>query len=47
MLVLIQQLFISREIRKRYLAIVCGYTNDFGIIDYPLINERGEGAGSE
>lgn len=39
---MIQQQFASREIKKSYQAIVRGYTNDKGIINYPLINEKGK-----
>ncbi|NCA85102.1 MAG: pseudouridylate synthase [Clostridia bacterium] len=36
-----QQLFAERQIHKKYLAIVRGYTADQGTIDYPLVDERG------
>jgi tRNA pseudouridine65 synthase len=42
MLGMIQQLFVSRQIRKSYLAIVRGYTDDTGIIESPLTNEKGK-----
>jgi tRNA pseudouridine65 synthase len=38
---LIQMKFADGQITKRYLAIVRGYTNDKGIIDYPLKKEDG------
>jgi len=34
-----QSLFRKGEVSKRYKAIVRGYTDDDGIIDYPLVNE--------
>ncbi len=37
----IQSLFMNREVQKTYLAIVRGYTDDYGIIDYPLRKENG------
>lgn len=30
------QLFLDRRVRKRYLAVVRGYTAEEGVIDYPL-----------
>ena len=39
---LVQQLFRENLIKKKYLAIVRGYTEDSGIIDYPLINDKGK-----
>lgn len=33
------EVFISKEIDKQYLAIVRGYTDETGIIDYPLKEE--------
>lgn len=33
---LMQQKFAESKVQKKYLAIVRGYTNDKGIIDYPL-----------
>lgn len=39
---LIQQLFRENLIKKKYWAIVRGYTEDSGIIDYPLINDKGK-----
>jgi len=38
---LIQQKFATGEIHKTYLAIVRGYTEDEGTIDYPLRKENG------
>ena len=37
----LQKLFASGKINKTYLAIVRGYTNDTGTIDYPLKRENG------
>ena len=39
---LMQQQFAQKLIKKKYLAIVRGYTDDSGIIDYPLTNEKGK-----
>jgi len=33
-------LFHDRKVTKKYTAIVRGYTEDNGIIDYPLMNEK-------
>ncbi|TYR37364.1 pseudouridylate synthase [Sphingobacterium phlebotomi] len=38
---LIQQLFADRDVTKIYWAIVRGYTDDDGKIDYPLRKENG------
>ena len=38
---LLQQLFMDRQVEKSYLAIVRGYTEDQGSIDYPLRKENG------
>lgn len=38
---LTQQLFASKSIAKTYWAIVRGYTDDAGTIDYPLRKENG------
>lgn len=38
----IQKLFRENQVKKRYQAIVRGYTDDSGIIDYPLTNEKGK-----
>ncbi len=35
-----QHMFASRLIHKSYLAIVRGHTDDSGVIDYPLKNDR-------
>ncbi len=35
----VQQLFQNREVNKTYQAIVRGYINEGGTIDYPLTNE--------
>lgn len=40
-------LFMSGEISKTYYAIVRGYTEDSGIIDYPLKNEAGKEQSAE
>lgn len=37
---LMQQQFTNNEVAKKYLAIVRGYTDDEGVIDYALINEK-------
>ncbi|MCB2195059.1 MAG: pseudouridylate synthase [Bacteroidetes bacterium] len=39
---LMQKLFRENKVKKKYLAIVRGYTDDSGIIDYPLTNDRGK-----
>lgn len=39
---LMQKLFRKNKVKKKYLAIVRGYTDDSGIIDYPLTNDRGK-----
>lgn len=39
---LMQQEFAQNRVKKKYLAVVRGYTEDTGIIDYPLINEKGK-----
>src|ERR1700761_2285729 len=36
-----QQQFMNNEVEKRYLAIVRGFTDDEGVIDYPLRKENG------
>ena len=38
---LVHQLFAARKVTKKYLAIVRGYTDDTGEIDYPLKKENG------
>ncbi|MEQ8550709.1 MAG: pseudouridine synthase [Cyclobacteriaceae bacterium] len=37
----IRKLFENKEIKKEYLAIVRGFTDPKGLIDYPLTNEKG------
>ncbi|MBU8893014.1 MAG: tRNA pseudouridine(65) synthase TruC [Bacteroidales bacterium] len=37
-----QQQFAANQIKKKYIAIVRGYTEDSGIIDYPLTNFKGK-----
>ncbi len=37
----IQTLFMKGHVQKTYWAIVRGYTDDRGIIDYPLLKENG------
>jgi len=39
---LINQQFREKQVFKKYLAIVRGYIDDDGIIDYALINEKGK-----
>ena len=39
---LMQQQFAANQVKKKYLAIVRGYTEDFGIINYPLTNDKGK-----
>ena len=38
----VHKLFQEQKITKEYLAIVRGYTPDFGTIDYPLENGKGK-----
>jgi tRNA pseudouridine65 synthase len=38
---LMNAMFRNKEVHKTYLAIVRGYTDDAGTIDYPLISEKG------
>lgn len=38
---MMQPLFAEHKVDKKYLAIVRGYTNDFGEVDYPLLKENG------
>lgn len=38
----VRKLFDTREVDKTYLAVVRGFTDDTGEIDYPLKNERGK-----
>lgn len=37
-----QQTFAERKVQKEYLAIVRGYTDDEGTIDYALTNDKGK-----
>ena len=39
---LMQQQFAQNIVKKKYLAIVRGYTNDSGTIDYQLTNDNGK-----
>ena len=39
---LMQQQFTNSQVSKKYLSIVRGYTDDEGIIDYALVNEKGK-----
>lgn len=39
---IMQQQFSQNLVKKKYVAIVRGYTEDLGIIDYPLTNEKGK-----
>ncbi len=39
---LMQQQFAQNMVKKKYLAIVRGYTDDSGTIDYPLTNDKGK-----
>jgi len=39
---LMQQQFAANKVSKKYLAIVRGYTDDSGEIDYPLTNDKGK-----
>jgi tRNA pseudouridine65 synthase len=38
----LQVMFMNNEVRKKYHAIVRGYTPEIGEIDYPLKNENGK-----
>ncbi len=38
----VQTLFAQNKIKKKYLAIVRGYTLKSGVINYPLTNEKGK-----
>lgn len=38
----VNELFSNRQMDKTYLAIVRGYTEDIGTIDYPLMSEKGK-----
>jgi len=37
---LVTSLFASKQIKKAYLAVVRGYVNEQGVIDYPLIEQH-------
>lgn len=37
---LMQKQFAENQVKKKYLAIVRGYTDDYGLINSPLINEK-------
>lgn len=39
---IMQQQFAQYMVKKKYLAIVRGYTDDSGTIDYPLTNDKGK-----
>ena len=39
---LMQQQFANKQVTKKYLAIVRGYTDNEGTIDYALVNEKGK-----
>lgn len=39
--IVMQKLFAENKVKKSYLAIVRGFTQDTGTIDYPLVNDRG------
>lgn len=39
---LMQKQFAANNVKKRYLAIVRGYTEDSGVIDYQLTNDSGK-----
>ena len=39
---LMQKQFAENLVKKKYIAIVRGYTDDSGVIDYPLTNEKGK-----
>jgi len=38
---IMQQQFMNNEVKKRYLAVIRGFTDDEGVIDYPLQKENG------
>jgi len=40
--VLINKSFQNKEVKKKYIAIVRGYTEDSGVIDYALKNDKGK-----
>jgi tRNA pseudouridine65 synthase len=39
---LMQKMFANQEVEKEYLAIVRGFSPVKGIIDYPLVNDKGK-----
>jgi tRNA pseudouridine65 synthase len=39
---LMQQQFAENQVKKKYLALVRGFTPDQETIDYPLVNEKGK-----
>jgi tRNA pseudouridine65 synthase len=39
---LMQQAFMNKEVAKKYLSLVRGFTDDEGTIDHPLTNEAGK-----
>lgn len=39
---LMQQAFMNKEVNKKYLSLVRGFTDDEGIVEYPLTNEAGK-----
>lgn len=39
--IVMQQQFMNNEVKKRYLAVVRGFSDDSGAIDYPLRKENG------
>ncbi|MFZ1750727.1 MAG: pseudouridine synthase [Saprospiraceae bacterium] len=38
----VNELFQTKSVSKKYLAIVRGYCDDQGSIDYPLVNDKGK-----
>jgi tRNA pseudouridine65 synthase len=36
------KMFIQKEVKKKYLAIVRGYTDDAGRVEYPLVTDDGK-----
>ena len=38
---ILQQQFVENRVKKKYIAIVRGFTDDEGVIDYPLRKENG------
>lgn len=39
---IMNEMFRNQQVDKTYLAIVRGFTDDTGTIDYPLLNEKGK-----